>query len=316
MHKFFTALLVAASVTAVPTAVGREWTDATGSYTVDADLIAFNDETVILKRKDGELGALAIKDLSEADRAYLRTTEAEERANQVTGKMQTWTLRDGSKVRGRVVDYARGDITLQRRRGKIYVNHRVFENLPEVYQLILPRVVANFEKINQPDKNGLEAWLVRQKGLPRTFTIEGVVLEFEDGDEYVVPFFFFSENELQVLKPGWDEWLAAQQADDYYEQQDEAFMLQSLAAAHQQDREVQRRIAIMQLNLAARQATLQAVETGLTSLWEVTLYPARGNAGPPLWVVAPGRNNLQAVAAAQSQNPGYVAGPVRKLTAP
>ena len=296
-------------------AESREWTDSTGSYTIEADLIAFNDETVILKRKDGELGAMPIKELSKTDREYLKSKEAEESVNQITGKMQTWTMRDGSKIRGRVVDYARGDITLQRRRGKIYVNNRVFENLPEVYQLILPKVVANFEKINQPDRDGLEAWLVRQKGLPRSFTIEGVVLEFEDGDEYLIPFFFFSQNDLQVLKPGWDQWLAAHENDDYYKQQDVAFKLQSLAAARQRDQEVQRQIAMMQLNLMAEQAALQAVETGLTSLWEVTLYPARGNAGPPMWVVVSGRDSRQAIAAAQAQYAGYVAGPVRKLSA-
>lgn len=292
-------------ISALPS-FARTWSDSTGKYKIDADLIGFNDKTAILQREDKQLGAIAIEKLSQADQEYLKSKEAEERANEVAGKKQIWTLRDGTKVPARVVDYARRDITVQRRRGKIYANDRQFENLPEIYQRMLPKVVAHFERINNPDKRGLEAWLVRQKGQPRTFTVEGVFMELENGDEYGVPFFFFSDEDLNVLKPGWDEWLAAHQDEHYDRQADQALMVQSLAAARQQDREVQRQIAMMQLNL-------QAVQAGLTSLWEVTLYPARGNAGPPLWVVQPGRNSQQAAAAALSQNPGYVAGPVRKV---
>jgi hypothetical protein len=132
-------------------------------------------------------------------------------------------------------------------------------------------------------------------------------MELENGDEYGVPFFFFSEEDLRVLQPGWNEWLAANHEQNYDQQQDHSFLLQAAAAARQQDQQVQHRIAQMQLNL-------QAVQAGLTSLWEVTLYPARGNAGPPLWVVAPGRNSAQASQTAMSQNPGYVAGPVRRVS--
>ena len=41
------------------------------------------------------------------------------------------------------------------------------------------------------------------RGEPRTYTCEGVVLELENGDEYGVPFFFFSEDDLKTLSPGW-----------------------------------------------------------------------------------------------------------------
>ena len=58
---------------------------------------------------------------------------------------------------------------------------------------------------------------------------------------------------------------------------------------------------------------MQAVQAGLTSLWEVTLFPAGGRGGPPLWVVVPGRDSRQATAAALQQNPGFVAGPVRRV---
>jgi hypothetical protein len=171
---------------------------------------------------------------------------------------------------------------------------------------MLPRVVGHIENINA-DVQGLEAWLVRQKGKPRTFTVDGVVFELENGDEYVVPFFLFSDEDRQFLESGWEQWLAAHRDNDYQQRNAQAFMLESLVAARQRDEQVRRRIATMQLGL-------EAVQAGITSLWEVTLYPARGNAGPPLWVVVPGRNSAQAVSNALAQNAGYVAGPVRRVS--
>jgi SLA1 homology domain 1, SHD1 len=300
-------LVVATLLMAFGAAHARVWTDSTGHYTVEADLIVFNDRQVVLQRKDGELGAVPMDKLSTADRDYLMSKEAEQAARKTKGAVQTWKLRSGNRVVGRVVDYARKEITLQRRRGKIYVNDRVFDNLPEIYQRMLPGVVGHFEKINKEDAQGLEAWLVRQKGQPRSFTIDGVVFELENGDEYVVPFFLFSDEDQNLLQSGWQEWLAAHQDGDYQQGGDHAFMLESLAAARHRDEQVQRRIATMQLGL-------EAVQAGVTSLWEVTLYPARGTAGPPLWVVVPGRDSAQATSNALSRNPGYTAGPVRRVS--
>ena len=42
------------------------------------------------------------------------------------------------------------------------------------------------------------------------------------------------------------------------------------------------------------QLTMQTIQAGVTSLWEVTLYPAAGQGGPPLWVVVTGRDSNQA----------------------
>jgi len=296
---------VAFCLTAI--AAARVWTDTTGKYTLQADLIAFDDKTVILQREDHHLGAIPIEKLSESDREYLKSKEATEAAAQKSGQSQTWTLKNGMKIPGKVVDFARKQVTLQRKRSKIYVNDRVFENLPEVYQRMLPHIVANFEKIEPVDLKGIENWLVRQKGGPRTFVLEGVILELESGDEYGVPFAFFSAEDLTVLQPGWDQWLKAHEAENYDDRGQQSFMLQAAAAARHQDQQVNRQIALMQLNM-------QAVQAGITSLWEVTLFPARANVGPPLWVVMPGRNSAQATAAALSANPGYAAGPVRRVS--
>lgn len=105
--------------------------------------------------------------------------------------------------------------------------------------------------------------------------------------------------------PGWEQWLAAHTKKQFDQQENQAFLVQSLMAARQADEQIQRQIAHLQLN--------QAVMLGQTQLWEVSLYPPRGAAGAPQWVVMPGINSREAANAALAQYPAYVVGPVRKV---
>ena len=286
----------------------REWNDVTGRYTLEADLIGFDDEMVILQRQNKELGSFPIEQLSKADRAYLESKEAQAIHSANIDQLQTWTTADGLKVVGRVVDYARREVTVQRRRGRIYVNDTVFGNLPEVYQTILLGVVGHLESIPMPDEQALDTWVRTLRGQPRVYELEGIQFELENGDEYGVPFFLFSKQDQVVLQSGWEYWL--KDVADYEKRDDHAFRLQSLAASYQQNQQNQqnqRQIALMNLNM-------QAIQAGLTSAWEVTLYPAAGNPSPPRWVVTMGRNSLEATNQALQQNPGFVSGPVRKVS--
>lgn len=283
----------------------RTWTDSSGRYTVDADLVALTDKSIVLQSSDHRLVSIEIEQLSKQDQAFLATEEATLAADKVAKKQQTWTTVDGLEIIGNVVDYVERDVTVQRRRGKVYVNDRVFDNLPEVYQKIVPRIVAHFEGRPITDKASLESWLVHRKGQPATYHCEGVILELPTGDEYAFPFFLFRDEDLEVLKPGWDHWLAAN--GNYESQASRSDELRTLAAAHHQDALVTQQIARLQLGM-------QAVEAGVTALWEVTLMPGAGVAGTPLWVVVPGRDSRQATMVALSRNPGYVAGPVRRVS--
>jgi hypothetical protein len=305
MTSRVTLALFAIGVSMVPTsAFARTWTDKTGKYKVDADLIAFNNKSVVFERADHELGMVPIDMLSAADQEYLKSKSASDEQQKILGQPQTWKLASGMQLVGRVVGYARKNITLQRQRGRIYVNDRVFENLPPIYQMVVPKIVAHVEHLQRDDRSALEDWLVTQKGQPQTITFDGVMMELENGDEYCVPSFLISPEDQQLLKPGWDAWVAAANGEQQYDRQSEqSFMVQSLMAARQRDAQIQRQIAQVQLN--------QAVLAGLTSIWEVTLYPQ--GAGRPIWVTEPGVNSGEAVAAAQRQYPGYAVGPVRKV---
>ena len=285
----------------------REWADKSGEYSLEADLISFDDEVVVLRRGDHDLAALAIAELSDADREYLKSQEAEEGSTKSLDAAQEWTLKSGLTIKGKVVDFADRDVTIDRRRNRIFVNDRLMNNLPEFYQQIVPQIVAHEGKITRADGRELRRWLIAEGDKPQTFHVQGVVIEAESGDEFAVPFFLLSDADLKLLQPGWEKWLAAHAKQDYEAEEDIGFLLRSLAAARQQDEQVQRQIALLQLNM-------QAIQAGVTSLWEVTLYPAAGKFGPPLWVVVTGRNNLEAVDAAMQQHPGHVAGPVRRVS--
>lgn len=297
--------LVAALCLPAAAAGARTWTDATGRYTLEADLVAFDGDRVILQREDKHLGEIARDKLSEEDRKYLESKEAEESSDKVLNGEQLWTMAGGLQIEARIVDFFSRDITVQRRRGKLYVNDRRYDNLPEIYQQILNRVVEHFEDVQIKQRTDLNRWVAKQNHKPRTFHCEGVVLELDNGDEYGVPFFLFSEKDLELLQPGFEAWKRTQ--EDYEERQNAAMRLQALAAARQRHEQIDRQVAQLQLGM-------QAVAAGVTSLWEVTLYPGRGTPGPPIWAVYPGRDSRTAVNQALAKNPGYIVGPVRKVS--
>jgi hypothetical protein len=282
----------------------RTWTDASGHYQFDAELIAYSDTQAVFKKSSGELVAMALADLSEADREFLKAKAASEASGGSAEDLRTWTMEGGVKVAGRIVEFAERDVTIQRTRGKIYVNDKPFDNLPEVYQAMIPRIVGHFEKNGVDDRRGLESWLNRQGLQPRTFHCEGVLLELENGDRYAVPFFFFSTNDAKILRPGWERWKAAH--DDAAKQEEQSFYLRSQAEAYDQELKQMREIAQLQLQV-------QAYDAGLFDLWEVMLYPPNGSYGMATSVVLPGRNSQEAASAAVQKYPGYSVGPIAKV---
>lgn len=390
---------LAVVVTVVGPADGRIWKDATGLYTINADLIGFDDDMVILQRENKELGSCPIAKLCEEDREYLKSKEAIEIHNSNLDQTQTWAMTNGLKVVGKVVDYERDEVVIKQQAGVVVVNDKPFDDLPVIYQKILLRVIETVESTPMPNKKALENWVgtatTFQDGQSKTFNLEGVVLELQDGSQYAVPFYLFAKQEQSLLKSGWDAWVQShnavpappapatpsknadatataavgltgkggsggsssvkpaqgftpdsgnaglgkdglpqpakgftadlandvttnplgaggatsgnERAAQNYKQDDQAFHLQSMAAAYQRNQNINQRIAMMNLNM-------QAIQSGLTSAWEVTLYPNAGNPYPPKWVVTYGRNSLIATQEALRSNPGYRAGPVRKVS--
>ncbi|MHB8861723.1 MAG: SHD1 domain-containing protein [Pirellulaceae bacterium] len=286
------------------TVCAREWTDRTGHFSITAELMAYNDTLVVLLEDGKELVALRIEDLSSEDQEYLQSKEAEDAVRNTVDTQQIWTMRNGMKVVGQIVGYSRDNVTIQRRRGDIYVNGRVLENLSDVYRKMIPHIVAHFENIEIVDEQGLRDWVIGLKGAPRTFTCDGVVMELENGDEYSVPFFFFSQEDFKMLEPGWLAWQAADQESS--QRAEESLMLQARAEQYRRDQIADRQIALLQLQL-------QGYDAGLFSLWKVELIPGPQTPTWPLWVIVPGQNSAQARQTAMAQYPGYVARAVARV---
>jgi hypothetical protein len=313
MPKTLLAALLVLAV-AASSASGRKWTDATGKYTFEGDLIGVNDTTAVIQKleKKRDLIAILINQLSKADQDYLKSREASDAAQSAAAQQQTWTTRGGLKVVARVVDYGRRDVTIQRRRSRIHVNDRLFDNLSPVQQKIVLKIVSHFERTPLESRRDLENWAIKLRADPKTFTVEGVLLELENGDIYGVPFFLFSDEDLKVLEPGWKRWLAAHEAQVKKEQaiadkEQEALLLQAQAQAYQRDREADRKMRMMDLQL-------QMVMAGLTAIWEVELFPRGNFGGHSRIVVVAGRNSEDAARAALEKFPNHTVGSIARVS--
>jgi hypothetical protein len=294
----------------VPTfAFARVWTDGTGSYSVEGDMIGVSTTTVVIQKNDKKrnLIALPISKLSQEDQDYLKSKEGADAAERAGKGQQVWTLKSGVKVSARVVEYGRRDVTIQRRRGSIFVNDRPFDNLNGIQQKVTCKIVSYFEKTKLEDKKDIEKWILAFKGEPKTYTCDGVMLELENGDEYGVPFFLFSDDDLKVMQPGWKQWLVAHQADEkaQADSEREALLLQTQTEAYQRDREADRSLRMVELGLLA-------VNAGMTAVWEVELYPPDGGYGRSVIVTA--RDSLTATQQALAQFPNCTVGPVVRVS--
>ena len=279
-----------------PTAA-RTWTDASGHYQIQADMIARDEEHVVLQREDKSLVSVEISQLSKEDQEFLGT----DNANSV--EASEWTLVNGLQIKANVVEYGRREVTIKRYRSRIYVNDRTFDNLPEVYQRMVPKIVSFFENEELEDKSDLTRWVKKQKGVPRTFTCDGVLMELPNGDLYGVPIFFFAENDRKLLEPGLQKYIASLEATELEEESRQREMTSYRLQLQAQAAQAQREKAELQ-QFARLQLQLQGYSGGLFDLWEVQLVPPN-NYGYPVHVVVPGRDSRQAAQAANAKYPNY-----------
>ncbi len=75
-HLFVVALLV--TVVCASVAPAREWTDATGKFSIKAELVDVRDGKVRLKKADGNVIAVPVAKLSKADQKYLQELQAKD----------------------------------------------------------------------------------------------------------------------------------------------------------------------------------------------------------------------------------------------
>jgi hypothetical protein len=289
----------------VGSSTGREWSSAAGGYTLEADLLSFSDTLVVLKRRDGGLVAVELKDLSAKDHEYVRSKETVESHKEAIDKMQVWTANDGMKVKGRIVAFGRKELVVQRKLGHVHVNDNKFSTIDPVHQRLILRILSELENTKFEDEKQLEHWGKTLGGNPKSYPLEGVLLQLESGDVIGVPFFLFASEELAVLQPGWELW--KQKAESAEAQERESFLVRSAAMAYQRDRETNQRIEMLKLDMLG-------VAIGLTSIWQVGLAPGPGTYGHPMSVMVYAQNSNIATQMVLQRYPGYVLVGVRRAS--
>lgn len=311
MQRFFQFACVVASLFLVgPTAEARQWTDASGRYKVEADLLAINEDVIVLKAKDSRLIAVEISQLSKADQEFLRSAEAGATKLDAKDKDHVWRLQDDLKIIGRVVGYFAGDLTVERRNARIFVDGTEESQVPDQLMQMLPRIVENFETAKIKDMPSLKEWLSKHGKLPHIYPVEGVRIALTSGEELKVPIFMFASAERALLEPGLVRWKALQKEkmkdiDRSRYARREALLLSSAARAYQQDQAFKNQAQLMQLDMLA-------IDAGITDLWEVLLLPNHPYAYP-FTVVVPARDSASAQAAAAARYPGFTVDATRKL---
>lgn len=82
-------IVAAACLLTAPEALAREWTDATGKFRVEAELVAVRNGRVILEKKDGSVISVPLESLSKADQDFLKEKNAPPPAPAVTDPPRT-----------------------------------------------------------------------------------------------------------------------------------------------------------------------------------------------------------------------------------
>lgn len=288
-------LLVSSLIT--NSSIGREWTSASGGFKIEAEAVSFNDELVVLKKSTGELIAVELKELSSVDQEFIKSKEATDAEKNSAESMQTWTAKDGMKVRGRVLAYGRKELRILRKQGHVVINETQFSMLDPLHQRLILRIVSELEKTRFESEKQLEEWAKKSGGNPKTYMLEGVLLELESGDEIGVPFFLFAPEELAILEPGLELWKERAESDESRSR--ESFLVRSAAMAYQRDRAANKQIEMVKLNMLGAVA-------GVTAIWQVGLAPGRGTYGRPTTVMVAAQNSDIASRMAMQQYPGYV----------
>jgi len=301
-------LLCCAIVLSCGSSLAREWSDASGRHSWKADLLAANEQLVVLRDRRGELQAVQVKELSADDQAFV-AKYLKEPDSKVSRDVHTWKMQSGLMVKGEVLGYKSGPVQIENRSGVPYVNGKRFRGIDPVYQAMLPKLIAKTEDDSVQTIDDFKDWAKKLRREKRSIQVDGVILKLEGGDEYAVPLFLFAEEDREVLENGWQQWNAEEATLERKQQED--VLLRAEADEYQRRKEAKeqenKRIQMMQLGMLA-------VNAGVTSLWEVKLAPGRGMYGRPMKVVVPANTSGEAKRAALQRYPGYIAGPSKQIS--
>lgn len=283
----------------------RTWSCKDRSFQIKGELIAFNDSTVVIKKEDSSLVAVEMNELCEEDVKFFQTEAAKKQRAEADEAIHTWTGIDGLKFRGTILKYGNKVVQVKRQRGRVYVDNKLFEEMDELHQKVILKVLSKLE--NQKIENGkqLIEWSKKLGGKGKDYTLSGVLVELESGDTIGVPFFMFAPKDREILRPGWQAWLQQQESEEAQDR--ESFLMRSAALAYQRDQAANRQIELLKLDMLAATA-------GVTSIWKVALIPNQGHWGRPITVMVSARDSSVAAAKALNSHRGYTVGGIQRVS--
>ena len=284
----------------------REWTDAAERNRVGAELVDFDETHCVLKREsDHRLFFVLISDLSSADQTYLRSEEAIQIHDEAPESYRKWTFKDGSEVVGQVAEYVQDTVSISRNRGILFVNETDFDEASTWEKCVTLGVVSFQADEDIDSKSDLEQWLVRHRRTQAQFEISGVELNLRGGFQISAPFHIFSQSDQSVLRPGWEDWLAAQAPSEDEEESlansdhdkdavahEMRLYLRSCSRISHQER---------QLNMYANQILIQ--DAWGIPRWRVNLIPKPGTNAYPTQVAIAANSSARAWVVAANQYP-------------
>ncbi|MCD0462833.1 SHD1 domain-containing protein [Roseiconus lacunae] len=331
MRLQFRWLFSLALVTLPAIASARQWSDQSGRFQVEGQLVASDEDKVVVRTEEQGLLVLRIDQLSKADRSYLaekgsksqKTDDTSESDDALTPAKPavdtTWRLTDGETVTGRLVGFGKQTLVLKRRDSDVVVNDVALEDLPKAYAKILPEAIEAIDRVEIEDPADLEDHLIDLGTGPLEYEVSGVQLALPEGGMITLPINILAGPDASAVRPGFERWLAAQNEaveEDERSQssQFERLMLdsysrmsdRSVATTGNLDSTAMTRARLMDLQL-------QAATAGVTDVWQVGLIP-RVSYRYPTTVVVYAENSRGARIAASAKYPGWRIGPIRKLS--
>jgi SLA1 homology domain 1, SHD1 len=292
-------------------AEARTWSDASGKFKVEGELVSFHDGIVVVQTAKAGLLALRIEQLSAADQEYVNGREAKESLElyKKTDIETRWDLVNGISLVGSVTDITVQNVVIHRKDDMVFVGETSQEKLRPIYRQIVVAMVNHFSGKNYTSLKEVEEHLKKLRPPALQFQVESVVISSQEFGAVYVPLFLFDERSKKLLAPSLDRLkaIASSKLDDT-----ERGSLTAHESAMSR--------ALLRANAANRQGdllTLRMLQLGIQTgseavdIWEVLLVPWVAYRWPVTAIIV-ADNSEMAAALALRQYPGYTVSGVVK----
>ena len=295
----------------------RVWTDTSGQFKVEADLVVADQSLVVLRTAKGNLLAVKISELSEADRSYLNAQETQDviKKFDVVKDFPAFRLVDGTEVVGPVTGYGITPLVVYRKSGDVIVGETEYKKLIPIYREIIPEIVGHFENANLRTPNELEKWLEKSGPAPHSYQMETVSLQTADQGTVKIPLFMFDPQDRYELDAGFARWKSLHESEAAQAEK-ENYLRDELIRAKVVSRyrnKADVAAAVRESNFRMMQLNLLATNAGVTDIWEVSLNAPVPYA-QPITVMISAPDSATAESLALKQYPKFVINYTRKAS--